>query len=170
MATAMPINLEASVLTEEWWESRVRSFQSKPPVDVVGLAESFGLKVWERELPDGVAGQIIHDPRHGGTAQYSIIVSKELPLQMKRFTVAHELAHFFLHKTLIGDGLEDNGLYHSRLSTLQEVQANKLAADILMPFKLIENEMRAGATSLDELAKRFNVTRQAIAVRLGVLS
>lgn len=169
MAT-MSINVEANALLQEWWEPKVRSFQTKAPVDVVRLAESFGLKVWERDLPNGVAGQIIFDRKNGGTSGYSIIVAKDPSAQRKRFTVAHEIAHYLLHKTLIGDGLTDNALYHSGLSTLQEVQANKLAADILMPFDLIEQEMRAGATSLDELAKRFDVTRQAIAVRLGDLS
>ena len=140
------------------------------PVDVVAYAENLGLKVWEQTLRDGISGEIRRDAKHGGTAGYSILVNARDSRTRKRFTVAHEIAHYLLHRDQIGDGLSDNSLYRSGLTTLAEVQANKKAAEILMPIKLIEKEIKAGAITIPHLAQRFDVSEQAMSIRLGVPS
>jgi predicted transcriptional regulator len=146
------------------------SSASKAPVDVVAYAESLGLKVWEQILPDGISGEIRRDLKHGGGAGYSILVNAREARTRKRFTVAHEIAHFLLHRDQIGDGLSDNSLYRSGLTTLAEVQANKRAAEILMPISLIEKEIKAGVVTIAQLAHRFDVSEQAMSIRLGVPS
>jgi Zn-dependent peptidase ImmA (M78 family) len=127
------------------------------------------LNVWERDLPPGISGEIRRDLKHGGKSGYSILVNNNESRTRKRFTVAHEIAHFVLHRNLIGDGLTDNSMYRSGLTTLAEVQANKMAANLLMPFNLIEKEIKAGAASIEELAQRFDVSEQAMRIRLGVI-
>ena len=62
------------------------------------------------------------------------------------------------------------GPLRSGLTTLAEVQANKKAAEILMPIKLIEKEIKAGAITIPHLAQRFDVSEQAMSIRLGVPS
>ena len=158
-----------TIIAASPWNTIIREYQDRAPVDVVRMAENgFRLKVWEQVLPPEISGKIKRDPKFGGDAQYSIIVNKSESKNRKRFTVAHEVAHYLLHRGLIGDELTDDPLYRSGLSTLQEVQANKLAADILMPFALIEREMRDGIRSISELARRFQVSEQAMSIRLGV--
>jgi len=135
----------------------------------VRIAEALGLKVYEDELPPGISGKIIKDPLpRGGAAGYSIIANIKEATTRKRFTIAHEISHFILHRDQIGDGLTDDALYRSGLSTVAEVRANKLAADILMPFVLIEEEIKKGATSIRDLANIFQVSIQAMSVRLGI--
>ena len=60
----------------------------------------------------------------------------------RRFTIAHEIAHFLLHRDKIGDQLSDDAMYRSSLSSDDERAANRLAADILMPMGLIQDYMR----------------------------
>lgn len=158
----------SNVFEDRLWEDRVRPFQEQLPVNIVKMVESFGLRVWERNMDRDVSGMIMRDTRHGGRAQYSIIVPKQDSLPRKRFAVAHEFAHFLLHKHFIGDELSDSVLFLSRLNSLQEVQANKLALDLLMPLSQVEKEIRRGATSIEELASRFEVTAQMASMRLGV--
>jgi predicted transcriptional regulator len=153
---------------EKVWDSDLRALQTQVPVDVVRMAEAFGLKVWIKEMPENVAGMIKKDNKHGGPAGYSIVVNKAQPRVRQRFTVAHEIAHFLLHRDRIGDGLEDDALLRSGLSTMEEVQANKLAAKILMPFHLLRREMNAGIRTVPELARRFEVSQQAMSIRLGL--
>lgn len=149
--------------------SLLASFQTTAPVDVNGLAQMLGLKVYDDiRMPDTESGKIVKDALHGGRSGYSIIVNAREPLVRQRFTVAHEIAHFLLHKDCIGDGLIDDPLYRSGLSTLQEIHANRLAADILMPYALIEAAINAGSKSIEALAKVFMVSPQAMRVRLGV--
>ena len=146
----------------------IERFQASAPVNVVGIANAFGINVYHDELPEGISGKIIRDSEHGGSSGFSIIVNESEPFHRKRFTIAHEIAHFLLHRNRIGDGLTDDALYRSGLSTVAEVRANKLAADILMPYALIEKAVKDGAKSVEELAARFKVSQQAMKVRLEI--
>ncbi|MDP9139968.1 MAG: ImmA/IrrE family metallo-endopeptidase, partial [Pseudomonadota bacterium] len=94
------------------------------------------------------------------------------PPKRQRFTVAHEIAHFLLHRDDIGDGISDDVLYRSNLSDKREQQANRLAADILMPATLIANakedaeEKGVGDVAL-YLSEMFVVSEAAMQIKLG---
>jgi Zn-dependent peptidase ImmA (M78 family) len=62
----------------------------------------------------------------------------------------------------------DDALYRSRLSNNIEAQANRQAADILMPFHLINPLIDSGITDIQKLAERFHVSASAMSIRLGV--
>ena len=64
----------------------------------------------------------------------------------------------------------DDALYRSGLSNAQEAMANKLAADILMPWSLVNQKIKEGIDTVEELAQQFNVSISAMAIRLGVPS
>jgi len=147
----------------------IRVHQAAYPVDVVALAEALGLKVFADELPAGVSGQIVKKPDYGSVSGYSIIVnSKEAPVR-QRFTVAHEIAHFVLHKDMIGDGIQESALYRANgFSNRQEVEANKLAADILMPWHLLSPVVKEAPKTPAQLAETFNVSEVAMSIRLGL--
>lgn len=146
----------------------IRRFQKSPPVNVVGIAAAFGLKVYHDDLESGISGKIIKDPEHGGQSGYSIVINNNEPINRRRFTIAHEIGHYLLHRDRIGDGLVDDALYRSGLTTFEEVRANRLAADILMPFDLIEKSIKQGAKTVQELAALFRVSAQAMSVRLEI--
>src|SRR5687767_13467840 len=79
--------------------STVAWFQQRAPVDVKALANALGLRVWEDpKLPAAVAGKLVYDSRLGGTEPYAIVVRASDSYARKRFTVAHEIAHFLLHR------------------------------------------------------------------------
>src|SRR5664279_4874472 len=65
-------------------------------VDVVSLANALGLEVYPVELPDAESGYIEHLTN---TDDSYIVVNKNHPSTRQRFTVAHEIGHFFEHKT-----------------------------------------------------------------------
>ena len=85
----------------------------------------------------------------------------------RRFTTAHEIAHFILHSDLIGDGIADVALYRNKLTNAVEAQANKLAADILMPWQLLNQQIENGVNSVLKLAEVFQVSESAMAIRMG---
>lgn len=134
------------------------------------IARDLGLNVWEmNSLPEGISGKIFKDPLNGGSSGYSVGVKASEGFQRKRFTVAHEIAHFILHRAKIGDELSDDALYRSGLSTREEAQANQLAADILMPVKQILSLREQGRTEVSDLASLFQVSEPAMRVRLSYL-
>lgn len=144
----------------------VRSFQQSAPVQVGKIAKELGLGVKSATLKPGISGEIM--PSHGHQAGFVIRINRHEVHHRQRFTVAHEIAHFLLHREHIGSGVSDNTLYRSSLSDTRERQANRLAADILMPWHLVEKEIEREQLSPKELAERLGVSETAIKIRLGI--
>ena len=143
--------------------------QETVPVNIRGIADELGLAVYHTsEWDDDVSGQIVRSERHGGRSGYAVFLNRNHHRNRRRFTLAHEVAHFLLHQQFIGDGVRHDGLYRSGLSTPLEVEANKLAAEILMPKSQLLWAFFEGVEELDDLARRFRVSRAAMAVRLGI--
>lgn len=145
-------------------------YHARAPVDVMGIANDLGLKVWKTGLPKNISGKIFRDSDHGGPSGFSIVVNSEEKSVRQRFTVAHEIAHFLLHRHLLESkgALVDDIMYRSGLSTSEEVAANKMAAHILMPFSLINSLVNSGITNVADLAKALEVSKTAMAIRLGI--
>lgn len=147
----------------------IRRHQSSAPVQVVPIAEDMGIKVYRQTgWPDTLSGMICRDKQRGGHSGYAIFVNASHAETRRRFTIAHEIAHFALHRSLIGDGIKDDALYRSGLSSAVEAQANALAADILMPWHLVNAEIAKGNDTVPLLASVFKVSRSSMSIRMGV--
>jgi Zn-dependent peptidase ImmA (M78 family) len=144
----------------------IQEHQENLPVNMGKLSKAFGVTAYIAHLNDGVSGQIIKDDNEAD--KYAIFVSDSDSKNRQRFTAAHELSHFLLHKDKIGDGIVDSPLYRGKLSNRIEVEANKLAADILMPYDKINTEIDKGIKTISKLAEYFGVSTQAMKVRLGI--
>lgn len=142
----------------------IRRHQNSAPVQMVPLANELGIQVYKVDsFPDGLSG-MIRKEEDGG---YAIYVNSTHHLNRRRFTMAHEIAHFLLHKDLIGDGIVDDALYRSGLGSTVEYEANQLAADILMPWHLLNSKEYEGL-SVSELASVFEVSPASMGIRLKV--
>ena len=143
----------------------VQEYQKSAPVKIFNLARAMGIDVRKSSgLGDGISGLI----RKNSDGSYTIVTNARHPITRRRFTVAHEIAHYALHRDLIGDGVTDDALYRSGLSGDIERQANNYAANLLMPWHLIGTAIVEGAESIEELAKKLNVSKTAISIRLGI--
>jgi len=141
------------------------------PVRVGALAKALGLEVKSATLSSGISGEI--RPSDTAKSGFKIRVNRHEVKTRQRFTIAHEIAHFLLHQDYIGSGISDTVLYRSSLSSRIEAEANRLAADIVMPVKLIREDMRKFDYSVDEasaeeLAELYEVSKQAMKVRIGL--
>lgn len=137
------------------------------PIQMVDFASDLGIDVyrvpgWSSDLSGMIKRSANTD------SGFAIYVNAEHPVVRRRFTIAHECAHAMLHSELIGDGIVDDALYRSGLSNAVEAQANRLAADILMPRYRLNELIGSGITDLKELAGTFWVSEQAMAIRLGI--
>ena len=147
----------------------IRRHQRVAPVQVVPIAEELELAVWyDKTLPDNISGILLKNDELSGPSGFAIIANgKHAPVR-RRFTIAHEIAHFVLHRDLIAGGIEDDALYRSGLSNRIEAAANRMAADVLMPWRLLNRALAEGRATVDTLAELFNVSRSAMSIRLGV--
>ncbi|MFL4368773.1 ImmA/IrrE family metallo-endopeptidase [Enterobacter asburiae] len=145
----------------------IKKYHSTFPVMVGAIAKELGLTVKMATLPATISGEIKEE-----NGSYIIRVNRHDVKERQRFTLAHEIAHFLLHKDRIGDGITDDVLYRSKLSDFMEIQANRLAADILMPWDLIQLKLTEYARMKNEerfekIASDAQVSPTAIKIRLG---
>jgi len=149
------------------------------PIDVWRVARGLGVRVERADLGDDCSGVLV---RKGDAAVIGVNYSHHPHRQ--RFTVAHELGHFMLHK---GGRYVDQGTtvrFRDKESgtgtKLEERQANSFAAAILMPadwvkrvFKEHPFDLGDDEDALVAMCRRFGVSSQAMALRLinlGLLS
>ncbi len=148
-------------------------YRSEYPVKLAALAHDLGVAIKVAGLSLGISGKISRD----ADKQYIIRVNRFEKRERQRFTIAHEIAHFLLHRDIIDEsvnGLTDNVLYRSAETSDIEVQANKLAADIIMPFegvlkkkKEIFGDHPVNEEMIEHLAKVFEVSNAAMEIRLS---
>ena len=155
------------------------------PLDVDHLAEEvLGLDIQEHAdlralLPAGDApsGQLSGMLLPAEARIYVNAVEARRSTGRRRFTIAHELGHWHLHRdgddvhtrfcrpADIGGGATE--LWNTRR---MEGEANRFAAALLMPAALIRREAPDCRFSVPALALRFGVSAQAMQVRLEVLN
>jgi hypothetical protein len=141
------------------------------PVAVGRLANELGLLVSLASLSPSISGLI--EPDEASPSGFRIRINRYEVDERQRFTVAHEIAHFLLHRDYIRSGIVDNVMYRSSLSSKREAEANRLAADIVMPFSIVMTELKKLGGTKDEvsaaaLARIFKVSVPAMKVRLGI--
>jgi len=144
---------------------------SEIPVKLGALASDLGLEVFKSSLKPGISGLI--EPSDSASAGYRIRLNRHEVLERQRFTLAHEIAHFLLHRQDIGAGVVDDVMFRSSLSSRKEVEANKLASELVMPDREVALARRQYAhlpteELVVELAKKFRVSQQAMRIKLGV--
>tara|TARA_R100000655_G_scaffold35870_2_gene69715 strand:+ start:88 stop:846 length:759 start_codon:yes stop_codon:yes gene_type:complete len=143
----------------------IKREQQEAPVRVGVICEQLGINLVEKLGPDSLCGSIVKDGD-----DYTITVNSMHHPNRQRFTIAHELAHYLQHRHLIGDGVVDDALYRSNLSSKIEREANTIAARILMPDHLLEYIGAQEEDDMEAVALRFGVSRQALALRLGQIT
>lgn len=148
----------------------LRKHQESAPIETIPLARELGLNVYKvNDWDNNISGKIQKDDKLGGDSGYAIFVNGMHNEQRRRFTIAHEIAHFILHAPMIGDGIFDDALYRSNKSHYIEAEANQMAADILMPLSLIKMKINEGIDSPFDLARIFNVSEEAMKIRMKLV-
>jgi hypothetical protein len=145
----------------------LQQYQDVAPVRLTDLAKALNVPVKAATLAPGISGEI----RPDSDGKYVIRINRHDPKRRQRFSVAHEISHFLLHKDKIGEGIADNVLYRSNLSDKIEAEANRLAADILMPDSLVREQIEAAnekgvGDMVLYLADEFAVSEMAMRIKL----
>lgn len=162
----MKVSSEWSSLDESQ-KSIISSHQASLPVAVGAIAKDLGLIVVKSTMLGSISGEI-RDV--GGVV--TIKVNRHDAKERQRFTIAHEIAHFLLHRERLVGGITDDVLYRSRLFDDLEREANRLAADIIMPASLVQEALvMHGELKADEryikVAELAQVSLAAIKIRAG---
>lgn len=150
-------------------QALIRKYQEKCPILLGALAKDLGLMVKMATLPADISGEIKETD-----GIVTIRINRHDVKARQRYTLAHEIAHFLLHKHLLREGISDDVLYRSAQSNEIEVEANHLAADILMPMNHVNNyykihfKGKKDALLYEAIAEDMGVSTTALKYRLGV--
>ncbi len=145
------------------------------PIPIKEIIKSQGIKLKALDRSEDISGILIIEPNNT-----TIGYMRHEPEVRQRFTMAHELGHFMLHRE--GELFVDKGfktMYRPSSNVpsneWQEWEANEFAACILMPENLLREEIQTAEmdygdnTWIRDLADKFKVSESAMSIRISRL-
>ncbi|WP_317054837.1 ImmA/IrrE family metallo-endopeptidase [Roseovarius rhodophyticola] len=160
----------------------LREFTSELGGDPVHLAHRLGLKVFEENLHESVSGFIQFDETCGSDSGYKVVLNSVHSVARKKFTLAHELGHFVLHRNSdhfledkkrsaeifdfasgyrSGDGWD----YSQDFPKAFEREADVFAANVLLPANLLRKTAEFIEGTPASLARRLDLSVPFVARR-----
>lgn len=114
-------------------------------------------------------GALVRNPENH--SEWGIFVNPKARAERKRFTVAHELGHFVLHRAMQATFNCDKESVYTGIDTLKAIEreADDFASNLLMPGNMLRDRIdgkRIDIHLLGDLAKEFGVSLEAMCIRL----
>jgi Zn-dependent peptidase ImmA (M78 family) len=145
----------------------------RAPVPVDRLVKKLKLTLCPLPGDPEISGAIIRKEGH-----VIIAVNPAHHINRQRFTIAHELGHYFFH-----EGLEEHVDENFRIAWRNadsskainwvEIEANRFAAELLMPTRFLETDLNSfqsiNKRTVPLLAAKYVVSPEAMKIRLSQL-
>lgn len=136
----------------------------KIPVNILKIAKANDITVFTADLEKKILGAIRYDKQN---KKYTILLNEKQSYEQQRFTLAHELGHFFLHKQILeSEELHVDIMY--KIENEQEAEVDYFAGALLMN-KLLLEKMYEKNQSIRELAEMFEVSVSVMTIRLDTI-
>lgn len=151
-------------------------FGSKIPIDIDEIIKAHGIEVFEDdEMSTSISGILMIKSESVGA-----MVNLFHPEVRKRFTLAHELGHYLMHRRKSNLFVDEFAVLYRGLRPEEgvdprEVEANVFAAELLMPEDAIKTDVEADPSraksdvAIRKLAARYGVSVMAMKYRLREL-
>lgn len=135
----------------------------KVPVDLIAIAKNNKIEVYQTELPDEISGAIRYDKQ---TSKFQILLNQKESYVRRRFTLAHELAHFFLEREKLQqeENIHFDTMYR-KIKNPDEKNVEYLAGALLMNESILRDLYEINP-SIKFLSNIFRVSESAVTVRL----
>jgi Zn-dependent peptidase ImmA (M78 family) len=140
------------------------------PVDVEEAVSRLGGELERDDLADYEARiEKLND-------RFKITISNTEYERRKRFSIAHEIGHLFLHMGYLinKEKWEETGAYRDSVYyrygySLEESEANEFAAAFLMPraefIEVTQNNLLGGVYQIEKIAEHFDVSLESAVYR-----
>lgn len=153
------IEKKADFITEKYTlEDKIAGY-----VDIIEIAKSNGFLVGNANISDDSDGFIAIDENEGTVfgmpTSKLIAVNSNKSIEWKRFIIAHELGHYFLH--YVDNASEYDGMYamreHKKGKDDMENDADFFAACLLMPRNIFTKRFHQLKEQLKEKEDVYNL-------------
>jgi len=127
------------------------------PIPVEKIAEYYGFEIYElSNLDKNHRGMIVNLKEEN---RKLIGINKNYHPNAKRFSIGHELGHYFLDHPVEDDSTEEEIIIYNK-------EAEEFSAELLMPLDLIKAEVEKHKGNLDTFAKALEVSKEALYYKL----
>ena len=137
----------------------------EPPVDLVRILGSEGIQYEEvDDFPDSVDALIIED----GEKVYAAVNARQ-HLHRRRFSLAHELGHYFLHRgEQVVDLVDIDNPPAEQVGVEAkgpaEIEADLFAGELLVPLEMLRKHVKE---DIPTISKVFLVSEQVVAIAIS---
>ncbi len=163
----------------------LREFKERGGLDIIKFAQNLGIDVYYKKSIVSLLKSFSSDFNakilfNKEKERYEIYVNPFHPVTRQRFSVAHELAHYILHRDLIEANKDGIARKSKRENPGKlEKEADELAAELLMPGEVVEDFLGKEGHRKDvvleeevlrEIAAEFRVSLLMVVLRLRNLN
>jgi Zn-dependent peptidase ImmA (M78 family) len=152
-------------------------------VDIEKIAEDLGIQIIQGEFTDEGNRNISGLIKISGKDGSPVIALKSTESETrKRFTIAHEIGHYVLHRDEllhVDSNLESFAFRDARSSmavSMKEIQANQFAAELLMPTQEIQSLVKESVDKeieatkiIQDIAETYQVSELAATIKISTL-
>lgn len=131
------------------------------PLNVTGLAKHLGISVRYVPMEGDDSGNLKLDKK---TGVWIMQVNSLHHPHRQRFTIAHEIAHRIRHASN-SDVFNDKTFFRNGDSNWMEAEANKFAAELLMPAVEFSDFISSVSSRVEDIAMHFQVSSTAVRIR-----
>ena len=159
----------------------LREFCQELGGDLAILANRLGVKVFlDHNMHVSTDGYLVHDENCGSKSGYKVVLNAAKPVPRQKFTLAHELGHFVLHRknrpaAREGDpctNIIDFAYYRSMddweyvgLAPVGEREADRFAVNLLLPIGPLKKSSEFINGEPVALADRLGFSRSMVNLR-----
>lgn len=133
------------------------------PIDLQRLCQLLGIGIQYIPLENNVSGKLYHDGN-----RWIINVNALHHPRRQRFTIAHELGHYFLHRDA-NKQYEDATFHRGKVYSVEELDADNFAGALLMPKNEFKDYVCNSSNKIDDIAEYFGTSSVAIKKRAEVI-
>jgi len=145
-------------------------YLTEVPTNLRKIFQSLGMEYIELDDPKDIDGAILEIDNKPSIA----VLNRAKPIQRQRFTLAHELAHIFLHhkkrdtydseaERELAEREQNEAIQTGKPSS--ESEADAFASELLIPFDQIK-KYEKDISNIEKMAEIFQVSKQAMTLAI----
>lgn len=137
--------------------------QLKIPIDLKKICKKLDISIKEMDFDEELSGIL---------AKNTIYISQNIHLHRQRFTIAHELGHYLIHKKQDNSykGVRFRSQFVASQEKKEEREANVFASLLLMPTQFLEEDLQKKLEISEEfvmeLSQKYQVSPIAMTIRI----
>ncbi|EAA8812185.1 ImmA/IrrE family metallo-endopeptidase [Salmonella enterica subsp. enterica serovar Agama] len=165
VAENLPIDMLHLSNPQSVLDYAINTLKVRPiPFDLDDFISKIGIDLQRTAMADELSGML----QKNAEGRWTITVNSLHHPKRQRFTLAHELGHYFLHRNR-AKSFVDEALYRSTHMDSMEYEANNFAGALLMPKNQLITFMNSNGPNAELISEYFDVSVLAAKIRVETL-